>query len=73
MSGWDNAWWDGAVLMLARGEEGNIDPAIDPEAGMYSIFLRNFVTKWVQAQSPIMCVSVRQHALCSHGLSLQQP
>jgi len=69
MSGWDNAWWDGAALMLARGEDGI--PTWDPEAGMYTFFLRSFVSKWVKAQSPIKCVLTRQFTLCSCGLSPQ--
>ena len=52
--GWDNAWWDGAILMAQMGEEG------PPIAGKpaFKEFLGVFARKWTYGLSPIKCVYV---------------
>ena len=47
--GWDNAWWDGALLMAQDGIEG---PEIFGKPA-YTQFLRSFVDKWTNGKSPI--------------------
>ena len=51
--GWDNAWWDGAVLMLLQGEAG--PPIYDKPA--FSTFLGIFVDKWVNGKAPVECAT----------------
>lgn len=51
--GWDNAWWDGALLMAQAGVEG---PEIFGKPA-YSQFLRSFANKWTNGKSPIRCVA----------------
>jgi hypothetical protein len=51
--GWDNAWWDGAMLMASEGIGG-------PELGgqpMYTQMLSIFVDKWVNGKAPVQCDS----------------
>ena len=50
--GWDNAWWDGALLMAAQGIKG---PDIDDNPAFFNQ-LGVFVDKWVNVQAPIECV-----------------
>lgn len=50
--GWDNAWWDGALLMAQDGIEG---PEIFGKPA-YTQFLRSFADKWTNGKSPIRCV-----------------
>lgn len=49
---WDNAWWDGALLMAQAGVEG---PQIFGKPA-YTQFLSSFVDKWTNGKSPIRCV-----------------
>lgn len=46
---WDNAWWDGALLMASQGVTGPKNEFVD--------FPRSFVEKWTKGQSPLRCVS----------------
>jgi hypothetical protein len=64
---WDNAWWDGAMVMLQHGIEG---PAIYGNPAFTTI-LGTFADKWVNGLSPIACASQHQH-LCLTPLAMLQ-
>ena len=49
--GWDNAWWDGALVMAQRGEAG---PEIFGKPA-YKEFLSEFADKWTRGRNPIKC------------------
>jgi Glycosyl hydrolase family 9 len=51
VSGWDNPWWDAAVLMLGQGIEG--PPVYDQPA--FKTFLGVFADKWVNGKAPVEC------------------
>ena len=44
--GWDNAWWDAAMIMAQEGETG---PTIDGNTA-YPHFLNVFVNRWVNGE-----------------------
>jgi hypothetical protein len=52
--GWDNAWWDGAVLMASEGI-GGPDLAGQPA---YPQMLAIFVDKWVNGKAPVQYVRI---------------
>lgn len=47
--GWDNAWWDAAVLMASQGVDG---PDLNGEPAFTSSLAR-FAQKWVHGESPV--------------------
>lgn len=57
-AGWDNAWWDAAMLMAQQGEEG---PIVDGNIA-FPHFLEVFAYRWVGGEvdefSPIRCASL---------------
>lgn len=61
-AGWDNAWWDGALIMAQQGETG---PIIDGNLA-YTHFLEVFTYRWVGGEvdefSPIRCA--RFNSIC---------
>jgi hypothetical protein len=54
--GWDNAWWDGAILMAQGGQAG---PLVDSKPA-FTHFLEIFVDKWVNGKAPIKCASLQR-------------
>jgi Glycosyl hydrolase family 9 len=55
VSGWDNAWWDAAVLMLGQGETG--PPVYGKPA--FKTFAGIFADKWVNGKAPVECAHLR--------------
>jgi hypothetical protein len=49
--GWDNAWWDGAMLMAQMGIEG---PVVFGKP-VFKEYLGVFVRKWTFGLAPIRC------------------
>lgn len=49
VAGWDNAWWDAAVIMAAHGIRG---PLLHGEP-VFTSSLQRFVSKWVDGKSPV--------------------
>jgi Glycosyl hydrolase family 9 len=53
--GWDNAWWDGAILMTRAGQPG---PAMFGKPA-FTQFLESFADKWTNGKAPIQYASVQ--------------
>ena len=61
VSGWDNAWWDGAIIMAQMGYQG---PIVDYNPAFYH-FLSVFARRWAYGEGPIECAPSRVSAHCS--------
>jgi Glycosyl hydrolase family 9 len=47
--GWDNAWWDGAMLMAQAGQPG---PLVEGQPA-YTMFLDGLADKWTNGKAPV--------------------
>jgi hypothetical protein len=64
--GWDNAWWDGALIMAQQGEEG---PEIFGKPA-FKHYLAELARKWTFGKAPIKCASqqssIQPSQTCRH-------
>jgi hypothetical protein len=63
--GWDNAWWEAAMLMAQQGEKG---PMIDGQIafpGFLNVFMNRWVNGEVDEYSPIRCAPAEH---CMKGM-----
>ena len=66
--GWDNPWWEGAIIMLQGGQKG--PPGPQPNVGMFDYFCSEMVRKWVNGVDPVKCAPLLQlhnwfHLICN--------
>jgi hypothetical protein len=59
---WDNPWWDGALLMAARGIEGS---TVDGSP-VFKHFLGVLADKWVHGKDPVKCAPLSHCSLRCH-------